>query len=71
MCCPNCEAYEAVSNLIDEAPFRQVAQRAWMLRQSGRADQAADALSRLAGVQISNFLRPKWLCLICGVAYDD
>ena len=69
--CPNCGSTECASNLINEAPFRQAARGASMLRQFGHAGAAANVLHSLASVQISNFLRPKWLCLICGVAYVD
>jgi hypothetical protein len=71
MCCPNCGSSTCTSNLIDEKPFREIAEEAWMLRQTGRTDRAADALTRLAGVQIKNFIRPHWLCLECGVKYDE
>jgi hypothetical protein len=42
-----------------------------MLRQFGHSGAAADVLSRLASVRIINFLRMKWCCQACGVAYDD
>ncbi|HEV7659321.1 MAG TPA: hypothetical protein VGO55_05700 [Allosphingosinicella sp.] len=41
-----------------------------MLRQLGHTAAAADVLSRLAGVRIINFLRPRWSCEACGVTYD-
>jgi hypothetical protein len=68
--CPNCGSEECSSNLIDESPFRQAARGARMLRQLGHTAAAADVLSRLAGVRIINFLRPRWSCEACGVTYD-
>ena len=73
MHCPNCgcDAANAESNLIDEAPFRQAARSAKMLRALGHTGAVIDVLSRLAAVRIQNFLRPRWRCQECGVSYDD
>ncbi|MDR0779728.1 MAG: hypothetical protein LBF16_03410 [Pseudomonadales bacterium] len=67
--CPCCGSDDYASNLLDEAPYIEAAQAAPMLRWFGANQLAAELLHRLATVQIANFLRPRWLCLVCGVAF--
>jgi hypothetical protein len=69
--CPRCGSIDYRSNLIDEAPFRQAARGAKMLRGLGHYGAAADVLTRLASARIINFIRLRWLCNACGAQFDE
>lgn len=69
--CPNCGSDDYRSNLIPEEPFREAARSAKMLRWLGQISAAADVLTRLAAVEIINFLRHRFVCNACAVEFDE
>lgn len=69
--CPNCGSDSFKSNLIPEAPFREAARGAKMLRRLGHLGAAADVLTRLAAVRIQNFLRCRFECQDCAAQFDE
>lgn len=69
--CPHCGASEYEDNRIDEQIYVEAAHDAHCLRHEGRIAEAIDVLSALYAIRISNFVKPRWLCLVCGVRFDD
>lgn len=70
MTCPNCGGCDYEDNSLSEGLYVEAAKEAPRLRHEGRTDEAIDVLSALCTIRIVNFLRPQFLCLSCGVAFD-
>ena len=71
LACPNCCSDDREDCRTDERIYAEAARDVPLLRHEGRIGEALEILTALHAIQISNILKPRWLCLACGARYDD